>query len=119
MVPLRYRLAVAVPPYPRTLDKAVHADNAKQNFHDADGDQIMLMNVYNRWAETEFSQQFCNENFIQYRSMKRARDIRDQMAGLCERAEIELTSAGEDTIPVRKALCAGFFYHTEVGTKKG
>ena len=97
----------------RPKDKAVHADNAKQNFHHEDGDQMMLLNVYNRWAETDFSQQFCQENFIQYRSMKRARDIRDQMAGLCERAEIDLTTAGDDTIPVRKALTAGFFYHTE------
>merc|ERR1712071_330316 len=83
------------------------------------GDHIMLLKVYNQWAETDFSQQFCLENFIQYRSMKRARDIRDQMAGLCERAEIELLSSGEDTVPVRKAFTAGFFYHTSRFAKTG
>jgi pre-mRNA-splicing factor ATP-dependent RNA helicase DHX16 len=44
--------------------------------------------------------------------MKRARDVRDQLLGLLERVEIELTSAMEDTDKVRKAVTAGFFYHT-------
>jgi hypothetical protein len=34
----------------------------------------------------------CYENYIQVRSMKRARDIRDQLLGLLERVEIDLVS---------------------------
>lgn len=30
------------------------------------------------------------ENFVQHKTMKRARDIRDQFEGLLERVEIEL-----------------------------
>ena len=41
--------------------------------------------------------------------MKRARDIRDQLVALCERAEIEVTTCGEDNVPIRKAFTAGFF----------
>lgn len=29
------------------------------------------------------------ENFVQYRTMKKARDVRDQLEGLLERVEIE------------------------------
>lgn len=29
------------------------------------------------------------ENFVQYRTMKKARDVRDQFEGLLERVEIE------------------------------
>ena len=54
------------------------------------GDHLTLLNVYNQWAETDYSTQWCFENFIQYRSMKRARDIRDQLEGLLERVEIDL-----------------------------
>ena len=43
--------------------------------------------------------------------MKRARDIRDQLAGLMERVEIVLESSGDDDVPLRKALTAGFFYN--------
>jgi pre-mRNA-splicing factor ATP-dependent RNA helicase DHX16 len=44
------------------------------------------------WAETAFSSQFCFEAFVQLRSMKRARDIRDQLVGLMERVEIDMVS---------------------------
>jgi hypothetical protein len=55
----------------------VHADNAHKNFSRGNvGDHLALMAVYNAWAESGFGTQFCYENFVQLRSMKRARDIR-------------------------------------------
>merc|ERR1719454_2146222 len=96
----------------RPKDKIVHADNAKQQFHSEAGDMVMLLNVYKQWVDTEFNQQWCFENYLQYRSMKRARDVRDQLENLADRAEIEITTCGEDTVPVRKAFTAGFFFHT-------
>ncbi len=50
----------------RPKDKAVHADNAHKNFHRGNvGDHIALLNVYNGWAESNYSSQFCYENFVQ------------------------------------------------------
>jgi len=96
----------------RPKDKAVHADSARVNFNKPQGDHLTLLNVYNQWKETEYSTQWCFENFVQHRSMKRARDVRDQLMGLIERVEIDLQSAGDDTENIRKAVTAGFFYHT-------
>merc|ERR1711976_189484 len=76
----------------RPKDKIVHADTARQNFFVPGGDHLMLLDVYNQWVETGFSTQWCFENFIQHRSMKRARDVREQLEGLLERVEIEATS---------------------------
>ena len=54
----------------RPKDKAVHADNAHKNFHRGNvGDHIALLNVYNNWAESNFSSQFCYENFVQVRAL--------------------------------------------------
>ena len=39
--------------------------------------------------------------------MKRARDIRDQLEGLLERVEIELTSNPNDLDTVKKAITSG------------
>ena len=61
----------------RPKEKAMHADNARKNFFRPGGDHMMLLNVFNQWKETEFSSQWCLENFVQVRSMKRARDIKD------------------------------------------
>ncbi|KAI3940885.1 hypothetical protein MKW92_011611 [Papaver armeniacum] len=87
----------------RPKDKQVHADNARLNFHTGDvGDHIALLKVYSSWKETNFSTQWCYENYIQVKSMKRARDIRDQLEGLLERVEIELTSNSNDLEPAAK-----------------
>lgn len=96
----------------RPKDKIVHADNARKNFFRPGGDHLTLLNVYEQWQESGHSTQWCYENFIQFRSMRRARDVRDQLEGLMERVEIELTSASHDTVSVRKAITSGYFYHT-------
>ena len=91
----------------RPKDKAVHADNARKNFFRPGGDHLTLLNVYEQWAETNYSTQWCYENFIQHRSMKRARDVRDQLEGLMERVEIEITSNPHDSTAVRKVGLSG------------
>ncbi|THU74176.1 hypothetical protein C4D60_Mb04t30590 [Musa balbisiana] len=104
----------------RPKDKQVHADNARMNFHTGNvGDHIALLNVYNSWKETNYSTQWCYENYIQVRSMKRARDIRDQLEGLLERVEIEPTSNLSDLDAVKKAITSGFFHHSAKLQKTG
>ncbi|XP_066983091.1 pre-mRNA-splicing factor ATP-dependent RNA helicase DHX16 [Macrobrachium rosenbergii] len=103
----------------RPKDKAIHADTARKNFFHPDGDHLTLMNVYIEWAGTEYSSQWCYENFIQYRSLKRARDIRDQLEGLMERVEVPLSSNPGDSIGIRKAITCGYFYHIARFSKGG
>ncbi|KAE9420772.1 hypothetical protein Angca_003961 [Angiostrongylus cantonensis] len=88
----------------------IHADAARKAFWSQAGDHITLLNVYNKWKETNYSQQWCMENFVQHRTMKKARDIRDQLEGLLERVEIEPKS-NPCTIAIRKAITAGYFYN--------
>lgn len=97
----------------RPKDKAVHADNARLNFaRGGGGDHIALMNVYNQWVETNYSTQWTYENFVIMRSLKTARDVREQLEGLCDRVELKRTSNRADHEAVRKAICAGYFYNT-------
>ena len=51
----------------RPKDKAIYADTARKNFFLPGGDHLTLMNVYNQWVNTDYSSQWCMENFIQYR----------------------------------------------------
>ncbi|XP_053329339.1 pre-mRNA-splicing factor ATP-dependent RNA helicase DHX16 [Spea bombifrons] len=103
----------------RPKDKVVHADTARANFTVPGGDHMVLLNVYTQWVETGHSLQWCYENFIQARSLRRARDVREQLEGLMGRIEIELTSCEGDNTPVRKAITAGYFYHTARLTRSG
>ncbi|KAK4486399.1 hypothetical protein RD792_009073 [Penstemon davidsonii] len=104
----------------RPKDKQVHADNAHLNFHMGNvGDHMALLKVYNSWKDTNFSTQWCYENYIQVRSMKRARDIRDQLEGLLERVEIEITTNPNDLDAIKKAITSGFFPHSAKLQKNG
>lgn len=86
----------------RPKDKIVHADTARQNFFVSGGDHLTLMNVYRQWEDTDYSSQWCYENYIQHRSMKRARDVKEQLEGLMERVEIEVISNPQDNVAIRK-----------------
>jgi len=46
--------------------------------------------------------------------MKRARDVRDQLAGLLERVEIELTSNESDLDAIKKSITSGKLIKTNV-----
>ncbi|KAG6420607.1 hypothetical protein SASPL_117142 [Salvia splendens] len=83
--------------------------NAHRSFHV--GDHIALLNVYNSWKENNFSSQWCYENYVQGRSMRRARDIRDQLERLVARAGIPLLSNVNDLDAIKKAIALGFFPH--------
>ncbi|XP_023734331.1 pre-mRNA-splicing factor ATP-dependent RNA helicase DEAH1 isoform X2 [Lactuca sativa] len=104
----------------RPKDKQVHADNARLNFHMGNvGDHVALLKVYSSWKETNFSTQWCYENYIQVRSMKRARDIRDQLEGLLERVEIEIVSNPGDLEAIKKSITSGYFPHSAKMQKNG
>lgn len=96
----------------RPKDKAVHADNARKNFFRPGGDHLALLTVWNEWVETNHSTPWCFENFIQHRSMNRARDVREQLVKLMDRVEIVITSDASNGIAIRKAITAGYFYNT-------
>ena len=90
----------------------MHADQARASFVRPGGDHLTLLNIWQQWLDTGFSHQWCRENFLQYRSLCRARDVRDQLAGLLERVEVPLTGErSQDVESVQRALTAGFFYN--------
>lgn len=102
----------------RPKNKKFLADNARMNFYQGDaGDHIALLNVYNSWKEKDYSKQWCYDNFIQFRSMKHARDIRDQLTCLVERVGIELTSSLCNLEAMKKAIISGFFLHSQAAEK--
>lgn len=105
----------------RPKDKKVHADSARARFTIKEGgDHFTLLNIWNQWVDNDFSFVWAKENFLQQRSLTRARDVRDQLAKLCERVEVTLSTCGAaDLIPIQKALVAGFFSQSAILQRSG
>lgn len=95
----------------RPKDKKIHADSARNRFTIKDGgDHITLLNIWNQWVDSDFSPIWSRENFLQQRSLTRARDVRDQLAKLCERVEVTPSTCGASNHqPIKRAITAGFF----------
>ena len=96
----------------RPKEKQTQADQKKAKFHDPHGDHLTLLNVYNSWKRSGYQNAWCFENYIQHRSMKRSKDVRDQLVKIMERYRHPIVSCGRDTHKVRQALCSGFFRHS-------
>uniref|UniRef100_A0A060TCL8 RNA helicase n=1 Tax=Blastobotrys adeninivorans TaxID=409370 RepID=A0A060TCL8_BLAAD len=96
----------------RPKDKRMHADRAREAFSRPEGDHLSLLEIWNQWVETGYSYQWAQENFLQYKSLARARDVREQLEHLCERVEIQVRgsgSGGDALVNIQKAISAGFF----------
>lgn len=95
----------------RPKDKKIHADSARNRFTIKDGgDHLTMLNVWNQWVDSDFSPVWAKENFLQQRSLTRARDVRDQLAKLCERVEVAPSTCGATNLrPIKRAITAGFF----------
>ncbi|CAA7042728.1 unnamed protein product [Microthlaspi erraticum] len=84
-------------------------DEAKLRFAAAEGDHVTFLNVYKVFLESKKSSQWCYKNFLNYQSMKKVVEIRDQLKRIARRLGITLKSCDGDMEAVRKAVTAGFF----------
>lgn len=96
----------------RPKDKRELADKRKQSFNHPSGDHLTLLNIWKQWSDSGFSNLWCEDNFLQYRTLKRAREIRLQLEGLCSKVGIEPNTSTQtqvDEEKIQKALLSGFF----------
>ena len=93
----------------RPKDKQAIADQKKARFHQPEGDHLTLLTVYNAWKNSNYSNAWCFDNYVHARQLKRAQDVRKQLAGIMERYHIDIVSCGGDFNIVRKAIAAGYF----------
>lgn len=96
----------------RPKDKALYADSARSRLSDPTGDMMSYLRIYNSWVESGYDPNWSQQNFVQQRTLTRARDVRDQLEKMAyERLEIEPSSSGTDYLPIQKALVSGFAAH--------
>ncbi|CAM6098026.1 unnamed protein product [Calypogeia fissa] len=95
----------------RPREKQAQADQCKAKFFQPEGDHLTLLAVYEAWKAKNFSGPWCVQNFVQSRSLRRAQDVRKQLLSVMDRYKLDVVSAGKNFTKIRKAICAGFFFH--------
>ena len=91
------------------------ADRAKARFSHPEGDHLSLLNVYHAFKQQEESRaaNWCYQNFLNYRSLKSADSVREQLSRIMVKLRVPLVSTDFADRAyyenIRKAIVEGFF----------
>jgi len=89
------------------------ADEAKARFSHSDGDHLTLLNVYHAFKQHNEEYSWCHENFVNYRNLKAAENVRVQLSRIMKRLNLPLVSteftSKDYYVNIRRALTAGYF----------
>ncbi|KAE9552169.1 hypothetical protein FO519_004616 [Halicephalobus sp. NKZ332] len=88
------------------------AEFKKREFSVTEGDHITMLNIFNSFLENRKSQKWCNQNFLNYKGLQRAENIKNQITSYMKKSKIKIISCkgliGE-TEKIRRCLLSGFF----------
>ncbi|KAL5721704.1 RNA helicase [Ranunculus cassubicifolius] len=91
----------------RPCGKELVADERRAHFIHPEGDHLTLLAVYNAWMANGFSFEWCLENFVQYRLLRKAFNVRQGLMGAMNMLGLEVASDGENSVNIRRAIVAG------------
>jgi len=93
----------------RPKDYEKQADLARERFYIPESDHLTLLNVYEKWRLNNNSIEWANENFLNYKSLKKVNDVRKQIVQIMLSNQIDLISCNNNWEYVRKCIIAGYF----------
>ncbi|CAL8142751.1 unnamed protein product [Orchesella dallaii] len=88
---------------------AIRARIVKRKFEVEEGDLITLLNVYTSFVKSGRTKHFCSQNFLNFKRLKRADEMKKQMVKMLRRFEIPLESCKGNLEPIMKCIASGFF----------
>lgn len=107
----------------RPKEAAREADEAKGQFAHSDGDHLSLLNAYHAYKQSGESKEWCYDNFINYRSMQSADNVREQLSRIMKKLSLPLNSTDFNSmdyyVNIRKCLVAGIFMQVAHLQKQG
>ena len=88
--------------------KREEALESRKKFTASEGDFFMLLNIFRAFRQNKGCKSWCVDNFVNFRNMSTALDIRKQLRELCLKANIAISS-NSDMSALRRSIAQGFF----------
>merc|ERR1711977_703469 len=94
-------------PSRKMVEQAEIADAAQRRFFDQLGDHTTLLNVYQQWEENGCNAEWCKKNYLHFRALRQARDIRSQLVEQLEKAGVSVRGSrgSKNYSKVLQSLC--------------
>jgi pre-mRNA-splicing factor ATP-dependent RNA helicase DHX38/PRP16 len=93
----------------RPPDRAEESDAAREKFFVPESDHLTLLHVYNQWKANGYRSDWAERHFLQPKALRKAKEVRAQLADLMTQQKLSIQSASGDWDIVRKAICSAYF----------
>ena len=94
----------------RPKERQEESDAAREKFFVPESDHLTLLHVYSQWKLNGHSDGWCVKHFLHPKSLRRAKEIREQLADIMSKEKMTLVSCGTDWDVLRRCICSGFFH---------
>lgn len=101
----------------RPKERLEEADAAREKFFVHDSDHLTLLTVYQQWVANGCKDGWCVKHFLHPKALRRAQEIRQQIADIMKSSKMPLVSCGYDLDIVRECICSGFYH--QAAKRKG
>lgn len=94
----------------RPKERQEEADAQREKFWVHESDHLTYLQVYSAWRANRYSEGWCVKHFLHGKSLRRAKEIREQLVDIMAMQKMEMVSCGTDWDVVRKCICSGYYH---------
>ncbi|GKT40091.1 pre-mRNA-splicing factor ATP-dependent RNA helicase prp16 [Colletotrichum spaethianum] len=94
----------------RPKERQDEADAQREKFWVHESDHLTYLQVYSAWKSNGCSDGWCIKHFLHPKSLRRAKEIRDQLLDIMKMQKMEMLSCGMDWDIIRKCICSGYYH---------
>ena len=94
----------------RPKERQDEADQQREKFWVHESDHLTYLQVYSAWKANGHSDGWCIRHFLHAKSLRRAKEVREQLLDIVKMQKMELRSCGMDWDVIRKCICSGYYH---------
>ena len=94
----------------RPKERQEESDAAREKFFVPESDHLTYLHVYTQWKANGYNDRWCIQHFLHSKSLRRAKEIRDQLLDIIKMQNMEMVSCGTDWDIIRKCICSGYYH---------
>jgi pre-mRNA-splicing factor ATP-dependent RNA helicase DHX38/PRP16 len=94
----------------RPKERQEESDAAREKFFVPESDHLTYLHVFSQWKSNGYSDGWCTRHFLHSKSLKRAKEVRDQLLDIMKMQNIDMVSCGTDWDVIRKCICSGYYH---------
>ncbi|KAI0176418.1 P-loop containing nucleoside triphosphate hydrolase protein [Hypoxylon sp. FL1284] len=94
----------------RPKERQEESDAAREKFFVPESDHLTYLHVYSQWKSNGHSDGWCTRHFLHPKSLRRAKEIRDQLLDIMKMQKMQMVSCGTDWDIIRKCICSGYYH---------